>query len=588
MMRLLTRILPLVAAALAAAADERPPVAKPNILVIIADDMGWGDLAVNGNQNTRTPYLDRLAGSGARLDRFFVDPVCAPTRAALLTGSYPGRWGVTGVTRGAERMSLRATTLADVLHAAGYATACFGKWHNGSAYPYHPRGRGFDEFLGFCCGHWGDYLDPVLERDGEPVATRGFIADVFTDAALEFATRRREHPFFCWLAFNTPHSPFEVPDADWATVQDRPLNQRHHRPDQEDLTTTRAVIAFNENLDRNVGRLLGGLDHHGLTRDTIVVFLSDNGPNSWRWNAGMRGRKGSVDEGGVRVPCFIAWPARIPAGRVLDFPAAHIDLLPTLCGLAGVDPAAARPLDGLSLAPWLARTDPPAAPQRLVFTHWGRKASVRDLRFRATDTELHDLLTDPGQNHDLAAGQPDQHARLTAALREHLARTAPPDIPGPQPVGHRAFPVTTLLAQDAILEGAGLRFSSIHPNASWVTGWTNTGQSVAWDADVLTTGDYEAELLHTAPAGSVGVQLELVAGGARLPIRIAEACDPPLERKPIRVAGGESGSKPFAALRLGRITLPAGRQRLELRPTSIPAGTVIDLQGVRLRLTSPR
>src|SRR5262245_21570995 len=180
---------------------------RPNLVLIVADDMGWGDVRSHGNDRLDTPVLDRLAADGARFDRFFVSPVCAPTRASLLTGRYHPRTGVAWVTRGLETMRSEELTLAEVLRDAGYATGCFGKWHNGAHYPHNPGGQGFDEFLGFCAGHWNNYFDTTLEHNGTPIKTNGYITDVLTDAAIAFIENQRGRPFFCYVPYNAPHGP---------------------------------------------------------------------------------------------------------------------------------------------------------------------------------------------------------------------------------------------------------------------------------------------------------------------------------------------------------------------------------------------
>src|SRR4051812_33124546 len=197
----------------AAAADGS--ARKPNVVVILIDDQGWGDLSINGNTNLSTPHLDSLAKDGAIFDRFFVQPVCSPTRAEFLTGRFHPRGGVRDVSTGGERLNLDAKTVADAFKAAGYATACFGKRHNGSPDPYHPNGRGFDEYYGVTSGHWGDYFNPPLDHNGRPVRGTGYLTDDLTDHAIAFAKQHRDRQFFCYLAYNTPHSPMQVPDPYW-------------------------------------------------------------------------------------------------------------------------------------------------------------------------------------------------------------------------------------------------------------------------------------------------------------------------------------------------------------------------------------
>lgn len=293
-------ILPAAIVAVSCAAPV--PDSGPNVILFLADDQGWGDLSSHGNTNVRTPNLDTLAREGASFTRFFVSPVCSPTRAELLTGRYHPRTGVYATSRGGERLDLDETTIAQIFHAAGYATAAFGKWHNGSQPPYHPNARGFDEFYGFTSGHWGNYFDPPLDHNGRVVRGNGYVTDDFTDRAIRFIEDHRAEPFFVWVAYNTPHSPMQVPDRWWARFEDGDLAQRHRDPGKEHLDHTRAALAMTENIDWNVGRLTGRLAELGLADDTIVVYLTDNGPNGWRWNGGMKGRKGSTDEGASAPP----------------------------------------------------------------------------------------------------------------------------------------------------------------------------------------------------------------------------------------------------------------------------------------------
>ncbi|MCA9228486.1 MAG: arylsulfatase, partial [Planctomycetales bacterium] len=398
--------------------------------------------SLHGNENLRTPNIDGLAQAGAQFERFFVSPVCSPTRASLLTGRYHLRCGVTGVTRGGERMNLDEVTIAELLRQNGYSTAAFGKWHNGSQYPYHPNGRGFDEFYGFCCGHWGSYFDPLLDHNGEEVQGSGFCIDDFTDHAMQFIEANRDQPFLCYVAYNTPHSPMLVPDEFYDRALQRGVTMRHRDPEKEDPLMTIAAMAMCENIDWNMGRLLKKLDELKLAEDTIIVYLSDNGPNSWRWNGEMKGRKGSVDEGGVRSPLFVRWPKRISPGRMVEPIASHIDLLPTLVDLCDIDvsnsPRQPKPMDGVSLKPLLLGEDV-NWPDRAIFSTWGNKYSIRTQRYRADAATLFDMQSDPAQRENLAQRQPDLHRALLARLNDWRKEMAA-DKPGDRayPVGHPA------------------------------------------------------------------------------------------------------------------------------------------------------
>lgn len=559
---------------------------RPNLVVVLADDQGWGDLSVNGNTNLSTPALDALARAGARFEHFYVSPVCSPTRAEFLTGRQHPRGGVHDTSRGGERLDLDETTIAEVFRRAGYATGAFGKWHNGSQAPYHPNARGFQEYHGFTSGHWGEYFDPPLEHDGQPVRGRGYIADDFTDHALSFIEAHRGGPFFCYLAFNTPHSPWQVPDRDFAQLEGKLLPMRYPGPQPEEIETTRAVLAMNVNLDRNVGRLLSRLDALGLARDTIVVYFSDNGPATWRWNGGMRGKKGSTDEGGVRSPLFVRWPGRIAPGTVVRPIAAAIDLLPTLAELCGVPLAGTRPLDGLSLAALLlGKTD--KAADRTLFSHWNGQVGARSQRFRLDAAgRLYDIEADPGQTRDVAAEHPDEARRLRGEVarwrREVLSEMGPDE--RPFTLGEPGFPLTVLPARDGLPRGE-VRRSARAPNCSFFTNWRTTADRITWDVEVRAPGRFEVELNYTCPATDVGSKVELELKGQRISATIAEGSDPPLrgaerDRAP---RGPESYVKDFRPLRLGVIDLPRGRGELSLRALEVPGGQVADVRSISFR-----
>ncbi|NDB77546.1 MAG: N-acetylgalactosamine 6-sulfate sulfatase, partial [Verrucomicrobia bacterium] len=371
-------------AAVGLAAQLRSAAAPhPNVLVILADDSGWGDYSICGNTNIKTPNIDALARAGASLDRFYVCAVCSPTRAEFLTGRYHPRGGVRGVSTGQERLNLDEKTIADAFKAAGYATGAFGKWHNGSQWPYHPNARGFDEYYGFTSGHWGEYFDPPLEHNGQLVRGKGYIADDLTDHAIAFMEKNQAKPFFCYLPYNTPHSPWAVPDSFWQRYKDAPIPMRSQEGDKETLPETRCALAMVENLDWNVGRVLKRLDELKLAENTIVIYFSDNGPNSWRWNGGMKGRKGSTDEGGVRSVFFLRWPGGgiRPGTNVREISGA-IDLLPTLTSLAGIPRVGAKPLDGKDLSPLLKGGPAPAWTDRVIFNSFGPNVSARSQQYR--------------------------------------------------------------------------------------------------------------------------------------------------------------------------------------------------------------
>ncbi|MEX2187403.1 MAG: sulfatase-like hydrolase/transferase [Pirellulales bacterium] len=577
--------------------------ARPNVVVLLADDAGWGDYGHSGNRQTATPNIDAIAAAGVSLDRFYVCPVCSPTRAEFLTGRYHPRGGVRGVSTGQERLDLDEKTIADAFKAAGYATGAFGKWHNGSQWPYHPMARGFDEYFGHTSGHWGEYFDAPLEENGRMVHTKGYIVDVCTDRALAFIDKHKVAPFFCYVPFTTPHSPWAAPADEWERFKDEPIAQRAADGLRENLDETRCVLAMLANQDRNVGRVLAKLDELKLSDNTIVVYFSDNGPNSWRFNGGMKGRKGGTDEGSLRSVCYIRWPGKVPAGRTVTQIAGAIDLLPTLTKLAGVERVGDKPLDGRDLSPLIfedgnARTV--EWPDRMIFSTWAGEVSVRTQQYRLDERgKLYDMFADPGQQSPLE----DREAAVAKRLREAIdawrkevldeAKPGPrPQAfvanavdPRPIPVGYREFPITMLPARDGEPQGKVTR-SSGAPNCSYFVNWTGKDDRMVWLLDVQTAGTYDIVIDYTCPDVDAGATVELGFQDDRLSGRVAPGWDPPLNtnQDTLPRPHGESQMKEFKSLHLGKMSLKKGQSALTLRALEIPGKAVMDVRRVTLTL----
>lgn len=360
---------------------------RPNVIFILADDMGYGDMSRFNGGLSQTPVLDALSGEGLCLTQHYAaSPVCNPSRAGLLTGRYPHRTGSidTYDHLGCERLSLRERTLADLLKRAGYATGLVGKWHNGTiGDAYHPNARGFDEFFGFR-GGWQYYFEPRLERNGRRQRPTGaYLTDLLTDEAIDFVTRHDREPFFLHLAYNCPHFPIEAPPADVA-------------PFAATGTLTPAVSTLYgmiRNMDRNIGHLLETLDRLGLRDNTAVFFTSDNGPDFGgtgehslrRFNCNYHGSKGLVYEGGIRLPLIARWPAGLPGrGCTLESMVHLTDWLPTILAMCSADlPADNLPLDGWNVLPVL-RGEPGQVNTRRFwqwnryFPYVGSNAAMRD------------------------------------------------------------------------------------------------------------------------------------------------------------------------------------------------------------------
>ena len=342
-----------------------------------------------------------------------------------------------------------------------------------------------------------------------------------------------------------------------------------------------------ENLDANVGRVLQRLDELKLREDTIVIYFSDNGPNGSRWNGGMKGVKGSTDEGGVRSVFFIRWPGGgIRPGTTVREITGAIDLLPTLTALAGIPHVGDKPLDGRDLSPLL-RGGKVDWAERILFSHWNGSVSARSQQYRFDSKgALFDMLADPGQKKDVASDKPELAAQMARAVAQWRAEVLPKAKDDrPYPVGYAAFPRTPLPARDGVPQG-GVKRSANAPNSSYFVNWRNLDDRMTWDIAVNTTGDYAVEILYTCPEADVGSTVEMEFNGAKLTGKVAPGWDPPLytNQDTIPRPAGESQMKEFRGLNLGVLRLEKGRGLLTLRATKIPGRNVMDVRQVNLTL----
>ena len=448
---ILHRLLPILLAASILAASHthaaKPALGKqPNIILVITDDQGHGPVGRHGHPWIQTPSLDKLYDTSTRFDRFLVSPTCSPTRAAIMTGRHPLKNGITHTILERERMALKATILPQVLGTAGYTSGIFGKWHLGDEDPYQPHKRGFDEVFIHGAGGIGQaykcscadapgnkYFDPVIRHNGSFVKTKGYCTDLFFTSALGWIKKVKDgkKPFFAYITTNAPHGPFIAPPSNTKRLTSLGFTAK-----------TAGFYGMIENIDENVGRLMGKLDEWDLYKDTVLIFMSDNGmtgggsgrgkvgtgkdgKSMMAFNSGMKGQKGSADEGGVRVPFFARWDGVLKPGRDIDRIAAHIDILPTLADLAGVEKLPAGQIEGRSLLPLL--KNPKAQWQdRHFFTqkarwrtgsepndHQWKGFAVRNQRYRLVDKALYDMAKDPNQTTDVA----DKHPEVVKAMR---------------------------------------------------------------------------------------------------------------------------------------------------------------------------
>ncbi len=417
---------------------------QPNIIVILTDDQGFGQLGCQGHPWLETPNIDTLCAQSTSFTAFHVSPTCSPTRSALLTGNVPFRNGVTHTVEPRNRMALSAVTIPQYLKKVGYTSGIFGKWHLGLEEEYQPSARGFDEVFIHGYGaigqgkdvpaNKGKYYDPVIRHNGTFVQTKGFCTDVFFSQALGWIKRNKDRPFFAYIATNAPHGPFIAPNDKKEKFGRYGFKKNHQ-----------GFYGMIENIDENVGRLIAYLKEWGLEENTLIVFMSDNGFVSsglgertlgsrdgqplLAFTAGLKGAKGTVHEGGTRAPAFFRWKGVLEEGMEVKALSAHIDILPTLVELAGGD--VPTNIDGKSLVPLL--EDPGAEwPDRNLFFHIGRwsgktgpdgskhdtKAgfAVRNARYRLVNNEeLYDILSDPGETQNLYAQKPEVAQSMQAA-----------------------------------------------------------------------------------------------------------------------------------------------------------------------------
>ncbi len=437
--------------------QKAPDLTKsPNIILIMTDDQGYGDLGIHGNPFIRTPVLDSIASMSTRIDPFYVSPVCAPTRSSLMTGRHHLRTGVYDTYNGGAMMAPGEVTVAEVLADNGYHTGMIGKWHLGDAYPMRPMDQGFQYYLahkGGGIGQPGDdyenfirgdssYFDPYLWENGNQVRRKGYCSDVYTDQAISFIKEHKKEqasdPFFLYLSFNAPHTPLQLPEKYYQEYREMDYGpsdfiisgENVSNMSDKDLEDARKVYGMVSNIDDNLGQLLKTLKEEKLEENTLVVFLTDNGPQQRRYTAGLNQRKGSVMEGGIRVPCMFYWKGELQENRVISNPSAHIDMMPTLLEFAGIPYDG--DMDGISLYPILTGKKE-GAEERSLFFVWARgypqrytNMAVRSGRYKlvgqtrhgekAKLLQLFDLESDPYELEDVSENYPDVKDRLHKEL----------------------------------------------------------------------------------------------------------------------------------------------------------------------------
>ncbi len=418
---------------------------RPNVILIMTDDQGFGDVGFHDNDIIKTPNLDRFAEENLEFSRFYVCPVCTPTRAGLMTGRYHHRTGTMGVMCGECLINPEEKTIAGYLGEAGYSTGIFGKWHLGDNYPRRPMDMGFGEMLTHNAGglsqpscppgvgygdpehekkydyatqkdrdyNWmstNNYFDPVLNHNGEETKYEGYCTDIFFNESIKFIEKNADRPFFVYLPLNAPHCPEIVSEHYAQKYRDMGVNDH-----------TARIYGMVENIDENFGKLQSKLDELGLTGNTMVIFFCDNGPFGRRFNGGLRGAKASFYEGGIRSPFVISWPDGIKSSGKCGKIAANIDLLPTILDACNVEQPIGRKLDGRSLLPLMEDTKADW-PERTLFFQgnsgipekYNQCAAVTQRYKLVNGTELYDLTSDQGETENIAAANSGIVARMRA------------------------------------------------------------------------------------------------------------------------------------------------------------------------------
>ena len=458
---------------------------RPNIVLIMTDDQGYGDLSSMGNTVLDTPHIDSLAHQGASVDTFYVSPVCSPTRASLMTGRYSYRTRLVDTFKGRSMMEPGEHTIAEALVESGYRTGIYGKWHLGDNYPMRPTDQGFDESLIHLGGGLGQpseprenkrrYTNPILFYNNQSIQTYGYCTDVYFDGAINFIDEslKAKRPSFTYIATNAPHSPYhDVPEALYQKYKNRDLSPILLGNNQDTDTVAR-VFAMIENIDQNVGKLLAHLDKRRIAENTIVIFMVDNGPNTRRYVANSRGKKNEVHDGGIRSPFYIRWPAQIDAGTRVEKVSAHIDVMPTLLEAAQATLPSDHPFDGRSILPLL-KGDSANWPDRslILQIHRGDEPiplhhiAVREQRWKLVHPtgfgnssmapnvplELYDMVSDPAETKNLFEEHPEIANRLTQTYENWFAdvsSTRPDNYAPPRiTLGTEYETSTTLSTQD--------------------------------------------------------------------------------------------------------------------------------------------
>lgn len=570
-------------AGFSAVAEERP-----NLLFIMTDDQGYWDTGATGNPHIDTPHIDSLAKEGTQFQRYYAAPVCAPTRAGVMTGRYYLRTGLYNTRFGGDSMGTEEVTVAELLKESGYRTGLFGKWHLGKYPGYQPQERGFDEFFGHYHGHIERYEFPdQVYHNGTPVEARGYVTDLFTDAAIDFveaSVMQSEDPFFCALMYNAPHSPWLLDTSHYGQPEgDKTLEKYLERglPIRE-----ARIYALIERVDENVGRILEKLDELGRSENTLVIFTSDNGGVSKFWKGGMNGNKASAYEGGVRAPFFTRWKGTVPTGGIVEAQVSHVDILPTFCELAGIPLPKDVVIDGKSLVPLL-KSGNGSEHHTYVYHTWDRYFPNPDRRWAISDQRwklmaqfgsdatpspsgwrLFDLENDPGEKKNLIKEEPE----IAERLREEFLRWFDEVTRGMEytpiriPVGHPDESPVEIEPSWATWEGDHINYTFDGYDWDTIDGWRNPGESATWRLDVLESGTYRVTFSYGCRPLDSGGLLRLSSGDSELNHEVQAT----------------TTAEQFGLFEVGELYLDAGEVELKAEVVSAPGRELMRLNGIQL------
>lgn len=526
-------------------AQESHAAKHTNVILIMTDDQGGWDYGFMGNKILNTPNLDAMVAGGARLSRFYVSPVCTPTRANLMTGRYNYRTRAIDTYIGRAMMEPEETTIAEVLAPAGYKTGIFGKWHLGDSYPMRPQDQGFQEVLVHRGGGIGQpsdppegagkYTDPVLFHNGEQKQMKGYCTDIYFDHALKFIEQNeaQDQPTFMYIATNAPHGPFhDVPEDLRQKYESMDLKDAYgfdlnpKRKNKKLYDDTSRIFSMIENIDQNIGKLFQHLKAIGAYENTLVLFLNDNGPNGPRYVGAHRGRKGQVNEGGIRSVLVAHWPAELKAGTVNDHIAAHYDIFPTILAATGVEKPADLKLDGVNVLPLL-KNQQQNWPERALYLQWHRgdepsprtNAAVVTQDFKMTFSkedqpgQLFDLTKDPAERSNLAEQKPQLAEKLTRRYNDWFAdvsSTRPDNYAPPRiHVGNPKEMETVLTRQDWRYAG---------PKGK---GWTRDARG-NWLVNVEQGGAYDIKVQFTKENDQLPAELTVTVGKDRFQAKVPQ------------------------------------------------------------------